>query len=170
MQTATALALTKIKDGTWAWDDEAVTRFQSQFYPAPEVSTELLPPGEWPRQKAVAENPIERTATKQFLDNSRLNFLLGLGQVEMRVVGVHTLSNRRYEGVVVRTSTGKSIALLDCPLYRNALYAFDAEVPDWMETAKLTKHEVCANRPKAFLRTFRHRGSWQERVIDFLRG
>ncbi len=167
MQTATVLV--RCNGEVELRDYEAARNFMASLNPVPEIATELLPPGPWPKQEAIAESP-ERTAAKQFLDHSRLSFLLGLGQVEMRVVGVRTLGNRRYEGVVVRTSTGKSIALLDCPLLKNALYAFDAEVPDWMEVAKLTKHEIYASRPAAFIRIFRHQGNWQGRVIDFLRG
>src|SRR3989344_475328 len=166
MQTVVALPLTKIKDGTWAWDVEAVTRFKSGSPQVPQIATELLPPGSWPKGESIEESP-QRAVKKLFEDNSRLAFLQSLEQVEMKVVGVRTIA-RRYEGVVVRTNTGKLIALLDCPLYKNALYAFDAEVPNWTEAAKLTRHEIYASRPAAFIRKFAHSGNWQGRVIDFL--
>ncbi len=130
------------------------------------VVAELLPEGEWP--KKVSDEPVVETQTvrQYFLDHARLAFLQGLSTT--KVVDVKPLGHSKYEGVVVRSQSGRLIALIDCPLHANALYVFSAETPDWAKVAGRTKYELRTERPPEFLRKFCHSGDWQNRVTKFL--
>lgn len=178
MQTATVLV--RCNGEVELRDYEAASSFVALLSPIPQISTVVLPTGPWPKQKSTEENSQRTAINKFFEDYSRLTFLRSLGTPVMKINDVRTFglgSNTKhkrkkhhYEGVVLRTGTGKLVALLDCPLQKNALYAFDAEVPDWTEAINLKRYAIHAFRPKAFIRKFRHSGNWQERVANFLRG
>ena len=130
------------------------------------MEVELLPEGEWPKEVSDEAPETETKIRQYFLDHSRLAFLQELSST--KIVDVKPLGLSKYEGVVVRSENGRLIALIDCPIYRNALYIFSAENNGWVETAKLTKYQLRTNRPPEFLRKIRHSGDWQNRVKNFL--
>src|SRR3989344_6565958 len=130
------------------------------------VEVELLPEGAWPKEASDAPVIEEQTVRRYFEDHARLAFLQGLSTT--KVVDVKPLGKSKYEGVVVRSQSGRLIALIDCPLHANALYVFSAETPDWAKVAGRTKYVLRTERPPEFLRKFRHSGDWQNRVTEFL--
>lgn len=136
--------------------------------PVRRLDGEFLPKGEWPAEKNGQGSESSLRRTKRLPDYSRPAFLRGLNIVQ-RVTGIQIFGGRRYEGFVVQSRRSQRlIALLDCDLMGNALYAFDASAPDWTDAAQRTKYELKEKKPKELLRKVNHVGNWQSRVLQLL--
>lgn len=65
-----------------------------------------------------------------------------------------------FEGYVVFTFAHTEKALLECPIFGNAIYVLDA---DWRHLAKMSKRDLLADRPGEVTKIV-HKGDWFGRV------
>lgn len=128
------------------------------------VDNVFLPSGIWPREEG--DNTGGNYQEEQD-DLTRFVFLRDL-EVLKRVT-VRGLGGN-YEAFIFKGhSSNKEIALVEKPKTSNALYAFDASHPSWIEAAQLTKWEVVNSvRPPQFIKRFYHTGTFRDRVRTFL--
>lgn len=122
--------------------------------------TELLPSGEGEARELTGNGKPSRSSIP---DDSRLAFLRGLPVQVVQTVGAVW---GKYEAFVFQTPSGKTVAFVEAPLTKNALYVLDAGQPTWLEAAQADKGAV-RQRPE-FLGRIVHQGSWQTRVRRLL--
>lgn len=129
---------------------------------------QFLPPGPWVFNfNGTGGNDKGRA---RILDLTRFSFLEGLGPLLTIIRFPATpFSGREYSGFVLRGGkTGRPLALVECPVTDNALYAFRADDQRWLDTAQRTKLDVITGPYPDFICRFYHEGDWQARVRDFV--
>lgn len=73
--------------------------------------------------------------------------------------GCH-VGNDEFDGYVVFTFPGTDRALLERPVYGNAIYVLDS---DWRRLSRLSKRELLADRTQGVTKVV-HRGDWFART------
>lgn len=138
-----------------------------------EIDQALLPVGFWPKgtSNGVLTAPAKAVRMAAVDDWGRFNFLKGVAPLKEVVVFPNGgLGGRHYTAFVVAAASGRPVALVDAPLTGNALYAFAADTPTWLNAATASKHEVLSSRPAEFLKRIFHQNDWRGRVRTMLAG
>lgn len=129
-----------------------------------QLEGELLPPGEWPLQPTEEDASSQSRESIRFRDYGRLVFLESLGILARTL----DFGGGRYTGYVVNGLNGL-IALVDSPDYGDALYVFNADTPNWEQTAQLTKLDILTGSYPEFLCRIYHVDGWRDKVLSLVR-
>jgi hypothetical protein len=115
----------------------------------------LLPPGELTIERLRRHyKGLQHRDPHARYDVERLEKAFSLGP-EACYVGTD-----EFEGYVVFTFAQTKRALLECPIYGNAIYVLG---PDWRRLSKRSKQEILAERPDG-VKKIVHSGDWFGRV------
>lgn len=131
--------------------------------PTLHIKDEFLPPGWWP----VVRNGNGGNGNGGSVpDPTRYAFLQGLGPV-VRIVTMYAFGTRQrvYRAYIYcRKSDGRYIALVETNMTNNAMYAFWADMPNWMDVAQKMKLDILTGPHPEFIGKIEHKGRWQGRA------
>jgi hypothetical protein len=123
--------------------------------PAGRLPWRLLPPGELSVERLRNHyTTLQHRNPHVRYDPERIAKAFSLGP-ERCYIGTD-----EFDGYVVFTFAGTDRALLECPVYGNAIYVLG---PDWRGLSKMSKQELLSGRPRGVDKIV-HRGNWFRRA------
>lgn len=128
--------------------------------PAGRLPWRLLPPGELSVERLRHHyKTLQHRNPRIRYDPERITKAFSLGP-ERCYIGTD-----EFDGYVVFTFAGTDRALLECPVYGNAIYVLG---PDWRGLSKLSKQQLLAGRSRGVNKIV-HKGNWFGRAKRALR-
>ena len=141
-------------------DDNQVINVTKKTKPVPQkVNWKILPPGEYPFDRIEKYiKHLKQTKWKdKKVDIGRIRFLHSLSPIAI-YYGLD-----EFDGYFIFIYKKKNLAVLDCPLFGNAIYIIKG---GWRKVSKLSKKEVIEEYPET-VRVI-HRGNWKGRLKSIL--
>ena len=131
------------------------------------VEYPFLPRGSWPKEEREEDSEsTPPSSSEETIDLERFKFLYGF-RPYLRINLEGRIGNG-YEAFMVRTRSGRKVALVENPVTSNALYVFDGDMEDWQELAQLSKWEVINSGRPEFVKRFFHNETFESRLREFL--
>jgi hypothetical protein len=122
---------------------------------ATKINWKILPPGEHPFKRIVEHfQHISKHRRDLIVDMNRLHRVFSLSP-ERVFVGID-----EFEGYVVFYFASAETAVLDCPIFGNAIYVFGE---NWKSLSRLTKSQLLNSRRPNIERIV-HSGAWFSRL------